>query len=325
MGEREKVRECLYTIFHHRQNRARTYYEQHFAWKVLSCLYCETHIPFGPYGEGLVHVADCPSCTTAYEIALDDRATRYGIEVVSYRPGREPLPIPEDRSMPMINPMVSTSDTFADDLTQASTTFFYPLDLFMPYVNEGHEGVELRERKEKRREKERVEVQQLFAVMWSAPLSGWQTFRDPLGFFTVRFPPGWTVEGGWSDDPRTRLHQSSSLQEGFHFYVDHPHGSGRPVPDGSGIRVVDLFIGAEPISTDEYQEYASQPSFKGSTFHGYPAAIYRFHGHQINVATPAAFFRLSSSPEMPGLEGDIKRLVDMILDSFQLVAKELSR
>jgi hypothetical protein len=316
----------MYTIFHERQNRARTYYEKHFAWKVLSCLYCETHIPFGPYGEGLVHVADCPSCTTAYEIALEDRATRYGIEAVSYRSGsgREPLPVPEDRSMPIINPMVSTSDTFADDLTQASTTFFYPLDLFMPYVNEGHEGVELRERTEKRLEKERAAVQQLFAAMLSAPLSGWQTFADPLGFFTVRFPPDWTVEGGWSDDPRNRLHTSSSIMEGFHFYFDHPHGSGRPVPDGSGIRVIDLFIGAEPITTDEYQEYASQPSFKGSTFHGHPAAVYTFHGYQINVATPAAFFRLSSRPDMPRLEGDIKRVVDRILDSFQLVAKELS-
>jgi hypothetical protein len=317
----------MHTIFQYRQHQARTYYEQHFAWKVLSCLYCETHIPFGPYGEGLVHVAECPSCTTAYEIALEDRATRYGIEVVSYRPGsgREPLPVPEDRSMPMINPVVSTSDTFADDLMQASTTFFYPLDLFMPYVNEGQEGVELRERTEKRREKERAEVQQLFAEMLSAPLSDWQTFRDPLGFFTVRLPLGWSTEGGWSDHPHTRLHESSSLQEGFHFYVDHPHGSGRPVPDGSGIRVVDLFIGAEPITTEEYQEYVALPMFKVSSFHGHPATVITFHGHQINVATPAAFLRISSRPEMPRLEGDIKRVVDMILDSFQLVAKELSR
>jgi hypothetical protein len=135
----------MYTIFHERQNRARAYYEKHFAWKVLSCLYCKTRIPFGPYGKDLVHVADCPSCATAYEIALEEHATPYGIEVVSYRPGsgREPRPVPEDRSMPIINPGI-TLDTFADDRTQASTTFFYPLDLFMQYVNEGVEGVDVR-------------------------------------------------------------------------------------------------------------------------------------------------------------------------------------
>lgn len=81
---------------------------------------------------------------------------------------------------------------------------------------------------------------------------------------------------------------------------------------------MDLFIGAEPITTEEYQEYTSQPNFTGYAFHGHPAKVGTSPGYQINVATPAAFFRISSTPDMPRLEGDLKRLVDRILDSFQL-------
>jgi hypothetical protein len=50
-----------------------------------------------------------------------------------------------------------------------------------------------------------------------------------------------------------------------------------------------------------------------------------FHGHQITFPTPRATFRITSSAQMPKLEGNIKRLVDMILDSIQLVDPEPSR
>jgi hypothetical protein len=272
----------------------RALYEKHLLGKVLECPYCTTLIVFGPDLETYLY---CHTCRTSYSISAEAIQYRLGA-------GLYPLPVPEDRSRP--------PEIFHQGRPHQETVYFYPLDLFLQYVHEW-------ERFREELERGRAELQQMLAAMVSAPPSDWQAFNDALGLFTVRIPPGWSREGRWGEDPRFRLHESSARHEGFHFYVDYPQGPVRPVQEGSGSRVVDLFIGAEPITTEEYQEYASHPTFKGATFHGNPAKVGTFHGYQITVATPAAFFRISSTPDMPRLEGDLKRLVDRILDSFQLV------
>jgi len=272
----------------------RAFYEKHLLGKVLECPYCTTLIVFGPAVELYIY---CHTCQTSYAISTEGIQYRLGA-------GLYPLPVPEDRSRP--------PEIFHQGRPHQEAVYFYPLDLFMQYVHEW-------ERFREELEQGHAELHQMIMAMASAPPSDWQAFHDALGLFTVRIPPGWSTEGGWGDDPRFRLHESSARHEGFHFYVDYPQGAGRPVQDGSESRVMDLFIGAEPITSEEYQEYAAQPVFTGAAFHGHPAKVGTSPGYQISVATPAAFFRISFTPDMPGLEGDLKHLVDRILDSFQLV------
>jgi hypothetical protein len=62
-----------------------------------------------------------------------------------------------------------------------------------------------------------------------------------------------------------------------------------------------LHLEAEPITTEEYHNYATQPFFKGAAFHGHSPIVHTFHGYQVNVATPAALFRITSTPDMPRL------------------------
>jgi len=278
-------------------SETRAWYEKHLLGKVLECPYCTTLIVFGPAVETYIY---CHTCQTHYSISPEAIQYRLGA-------GLYPLSVPEDRSRP--------PEIRHQGQPHQETVYFHPPDLFLHYVHDW-------ERFREDLEEGRAELQHMLTAMVSAPLSDWQMFRDALGLFTVRIPPSWSTEGGWSDDPRNRLHESNSLHEGFHFYVDHPPGAGRPIQDASGSRVVELFIGAEPITIEEYQKYAAQPSFKWAAFHGHPAIVHSFHGYQINVATPTAFFRISSTPDMRRLEGDLKRVVERILDSFHLVARE---
>jgi hypothetical protein len=70
--------------------------------------------------------------------------------------------------------------------------------------------------------------------------ANWQTFHDPLGLYTLRFPPGWTAQGGVGPGGTVGANFGSGTltEEGFHF-TDPSQRTGS----------AEVFITANPITT----------------------------------------------------------------------------
>jgi hypothetical protein len=93
----------------------------------------------------------------------------------------------------------------------------------------------------------------------------WQTFRDKLGTYTLRFPPGWTAQGGVGAGGTVADNSGSGTltQEGFHF-TDPSQGTGS----------AEVFISVNPIKTAfDHQWFCQAFPAKDmhDTFHGLSA------------------------------------------------------
>jgi hypothetical protein len=280
------------------------FYTSHLRGKVLECPYCTTLIVFGPAVEIHLH---CHTCGTHYSISTEGIRYRLGA-------GLSPLTVPDDRAWPTEIPYPGQPDQ--------DMRYLYPLDLFLQYVHEWETfGEEI--------ERGRADLQQRITATVSAPLSDWQAFTDCFSLFTLRLPPGWTIEGGWDDNPLNQNTRSNAFHEVFSFSLSRSLGSGRPIQEGSSRAICSLHIEALPMTTEEYLRHVhdARPGWgTASSFHGYPAwKDHRGRGFEIHCATPRGIVNILCTPRMRVLEGDLKRLVDMILDSIELVNPESSQ
>jgi hypothetical protein len=297
----------------------RAFYMQHFLGKVFTCPYCKTLTTFGPDWHSFLSL-NCPWCRTRYNIGFG--AVRYQLG-----DGLYPLPVPEGRSFTPVNSYWEGS--------ALSTAYYYPLDLFMRYINVGAEDVERDRLIEKLEQRQTQHVQRITDVMHGqAPLSEWQTLHDALGLFTIRFPPGWSASSEESQEHEGRRMPEYALRTNLY-----PTGPRGPVlsitsedsriffatPDLRPHLLADIGIHAWLLTPDQYQAYVSDPQLKGPSFHGYPTMLQPANVDWISFPTPRAFFVIVHHRHYEPLEFTVKNIVDRIIDSFQLVDPEPSQ
>jgi hypothetical protein len=131
--------------------------------------------------------------------------------------------------------------------------------------------------------------------------ANWQTFHDKLGFYSLRFPRGWTAQGGSGPGP-TEGDSSGSITltaEGFHF---------TDPSEGTGSAEVYIFTTPIPLNTAWDRQYFcyTSPQYR-TAFHGLPAigtrSVYLFDtgnaSFQIDVTIPGVLVPISFGPPPP--------------------------